>query len=175
MGKLITLAGGDGPVNEGERRVIATLLEQLPDDYWVIPNVEILDRDGQTFEYDAIVIAPHAVYVLETKDWYGEIRIDDREWLVNGKTRKSPLSTTERKAKILKSKLVAVTPALARVWVEAAVILASQPTIYSSSADGTRRVFQLQNLVPFLTDPKQVRQLPRAIADLDDAISRALG
>ena len=175
MGKLITLAGGDGPVNEGERRVIAILLEQLPNDYWVIPNVEILDRDGQTFEYDVIVIAPHAVYVLETKDWYGEIRIDDREWLVNGKTRKSPLSTTERKAKILKSKLVAKAPVLARVWVEAAVVLASQPSIHSSSAEETHRVFQLDSLIRFLTDPTQVKQLPRAIADLDDAIRRALG
>ena len=175
MGKLITLTGSDNPVNEGERRVIATLLKQLPDDYWVIPNVEILDRDGQTFEYDVIVVTPHAVYVLETKDWNGEIRIDEREWLVNGNTRKSPLSITERKAKILKSKLVATAPVLARVWVEAAVVLASQPSIYSSSADGTRRVFQLQDIVTFLTDPKQVRQLPRAIVDLDDAIRRALG
>src|SRR6202140_958356 len=138
MGKLITLANDDGPVNEGERRVIATLLKQLPNDYWVIPNVEILDRDGQTFEYDDIVVAPHAVYVLETKDWNGEIRIYGREWLVNGQTRKSPLSTTERKAKILKSKLVGVTPALARVWVEAAVVFASQPSIHSSASDEMR-------------------------------------
>jgi len=96
MAELLEIPGGEGPVNEGERRVIATLLAGLPSSYLVAPNVEILEPGGQRFEYDAIVVAPHAVYVVETKDWWGHIRGDDREWLVNGYSRKAPLLVTER-------------------------------------------------------------------------------
>src|SRR5207248_4554236 len=129
MAELIEIPGNGGPVNEGERRVIAALLEHLPANYFVVPNVEITDPGGQRYEYDAIVVAPHAVYVIEVKDWSGRIEGDDREWLVNGHTRKAPLPLTERKAKVLKSKLVDRAPALARVRVEAAVVLAANPSL----------------------------------------------
>ena len=71
MAEIIEIPGGEGPVNEGERRVIAALLAELPASYLVAPNVEILETSGQRFEYDAIIVAPHAVYVIETKDGGG--------------------------------------------------------------------------------------------------------
>ena len=40
MAHLIALPGSE-PVNEGERRVVAALVTELPDSYSVIPNVEI--------------------------------------------------------------------------------------------------------------------------------------
>ncbi len=174
MAKLIEIPGGDGPVNEGERRVIAALIEELPANYLVAPNIEIAEQGGQRFEYDAIVIAPHAVYVVETKDWNGTIRGDDREWLVNGFSRKAPSLAAERKAKVLKSKLVAEMQALARVWVESVVVLASIPTSLNLTPEAARRVFTLPDLPAFLTDPAAIRQRPGNIADLVTHITRAL-
>lgn len=174
MGRLITVAGGSEPVNEGERRVVAALQAQLPDTYWIIPNSQVQEPNGSIFEYDVIVLAPHAVYAIETKDWWGTIKGDEYEWSVDGKTRQPPILLTARKARVLKSKLVAYAPVLARVWVEPAVVFASQPTL-SLTPEGARRVFMLDQLVRFLTDPAQARRRPYEIADLGDTIRRALG
>ncbi len=175
MARLITITGSDAPVNEGERRVVELLVEQLPQQYLVLPNAEIADRGGQRFEYDVIVVAPHAVYVIEVKDWHGQILGDEREWLVNGNTRRAPQLTVERKARILKSRLVDTTPALARVWTEALVCLASRPEVLHLSAGAARRTFALTDLVAFLLDATQGQKQPQAIADLTGAITQALG
>lgn len=173
MAKLIQ-ASSSAPVNEGERRVIEALVNGLPDDYWIIPNVEIIEPQGQCWEYDVIVIAPHAVYVLETKDWHGEIVGDEREWLVNGASRKSPTSATELKAKVLKSKLVNYAHALIPVRVEGRVVLASTPSILRLAPAVEDRVIPLAKLVSVLTDPGRIRQKPYAIVDLQSLIVRAL-
>jgi serine/threonine protein kinase len=175
MAELIAVPGGDGPVNEGERRVIAALLQRLPTNYWVAANVELADQTGQILDYDAIVIAPHAVYVLEIKDWRPAIRGDEREWQVGASTRRAPLLVTERKAKVLKTRLVARAAALGRVRVEAAVVLASQPEVLELTPAGSRRVFLLHRLLAFLTDPAQVGQQPSAIGDLVSPVVRVLG
>lgn len=174
MARLIEPVGGSGPVNAGERAVVSMLVTDLPDDFTVIPNVEIREDGSQIFEYDVVVLAPHAVYALETKDWRGEIKGDDREWLVNGKSRRAPLILAERKAKVLKSKLVGAVQALARVRVESAVVLASTPSSLELSPEAARRVFVLGEVLHFLTDPTHVGQRERAIVDLLGDVRNAL-
>jgi len=111
---------------------------------------------------------------LRRKTGGGQIRGDDHEWLVNGYSRKAPLPLAQRKARILKSKLVERAAVLARVWVDAAVILATTPALLNLTPEGMRRVFSLDEIVPFLTDPAAVRQRPAAIADLRGHVVRAL-
>jgi len=60
MAKLIQLPASR-PQDEGETLVIAHLREALPDTYTLIPNVEISEQGRPPFEYDLIVVAPHAV------------------------------------------------------------------------------------------------------------------
>jgi hypothetical protein len=134
MARLIQLAGG-GPINEAERLVVALLVGELPESYLVIPNIEIPDSGGQRLELDVVVAAPHAVYVIETKGWGGEIQGDDREWVVDGTTRAAPIRLTSHKARVLKGKLVAEMPILQRVWVEPAVVLAFPTRSLSLSPD----------------------------------------
>ncbi len=174
MARLIEIGTGEGPVNEGERRVLATLIEQLPDAYSIIPNVEIADPGGQRWEYDAIVVAPHAVYAIETKEWTGRIRGDEQEWLVNGRSRKAPMLAAGRKAKILKNRMVYRAQVLARVWAEAAVVLATDPEHLDLTAEAARRVFALTDIVGFITDPSQVGQRPDAIIDLQTMVVKSL-
>lgn len=74
MGKLVKPIQSDGPVNGGEQRLIDFLYLRLPDNYYIIPNGEYAAKIGgapQFFEYDCIVVAPHAIYHLENKDWGG--------------------------------------------------------------------------------------------------------
>ena len=174
MAQLIELPGADGPINEGERRVVEALVRELPSDYYVIPNIEITEASGQAFEYDVVVSAPHAVYAIETKDWRGEIIGDEREWLVNGATRKSPLPAVQRKARILKSKLVDRMQVLAQLWVEPAVVLASQPVSLELTDEALRLVFSIPELVVYLTSPARLGPRADTSGELQEHALRAL-
>jgi serine/threonine protein kinase len=175
MARLIEVPGSDGPLNEGERRVVQTLLSQLPDGYWVAAGVELAEQNGQSFDYDAIVIAPHAVYAIEIKDWHGHILGDHREWLVNNDVRRAPILSAQRKARVLKSRLAARAPALGRVWVEAAVVLATPPAQLDLTEEARYRTFLVSDLIEFIMDPSGVRKAPNAIQDLVSPILRFFG
>ncbi len=166
MARLIEPPGGDGPVDDWERRVVERLVRELPDDYTIIPNLLVTSGGGQRFEYDVVVVAPHAVYVVEIKGWRGQISGDRYEWLVNGRRRPSPMTLTERKAKVLKSQLTEHAQALGRVRVEAVVVLANERAVLGLTAEGGRMVVRLDDLVALLIDASAVGQAPASIAAL---------
>jgi serine/threonine protein kinase len=174
MAQLIEPPGGEGPVDDWERRVVAKLVRELPDAYTIIPNLLVTNATGQRFEYDVVVVAPHAVYVVEVKGWRGRIRGDRWEWLLNGRRRPNPMLLTERKAKVLKSELVTHAQALGRVRVEAVVVLANEQAMLDLTGEGRRMVAKLCELVGLLSDPEQVRQTPDAIARLTPTIRTAI-
>lgn len=174
MARLIGPPGGEGPANEGERRVIAYLVDRLPANWIVIPNIEIAEPRRPAFEYDAVVIAPHAVYVIEIKDRRVAISGDEREWLINGRTERSPLATIDRKARVLKSNLVAHAQGLSRIWVEPIVVLASVPPRLELTPEARARVLLMDEAIPYLIDPAIVRQQPQAIAKLMPTVVQAL-
>ena len=121
MARLIILPASR-PQDEGETLVVGYLREALPDTYTLIPNIEISEQGRPPFEYDLIVVAPHAVYVVEIKRWRGGIRGDDDTWVVAGRhPRPNPWLTTNNKARVLKSQIGRHQPSCANVWVEAAV------------------------------------------------------
>jgi serine/threonine protein kinase len=161
---------GEAPRTPGEQEIVALLVRELPSEaYTVIPNVLILDR-VQRLEYDAIVVAPHAVYALEIKDWSGPIIGDEREWLVRGQWGPSPIGGIEHKAKVLKSILATAKPALGRVRVESVVVLAFPPTKLDLS-DGARRAVRLRSeIVRFLSDPAAIGRPADGIRTLDSVI-----
>jgi len=68
------------PENDSEREAIASLAEHLPDDYILFHNLELGAPSGLPYEYDIIVIAPHAVYTLEVKGYRGQIQGNAQEW-----------------------------------------------------------------------------------------------
>lgn len=106
MARLVDLGGA--PANDHEREVVALLQRQLPGAYTLIPNVSLPEpRTGHAYEYDVIVVAPHAVYVAELKGWRGRIREQNRStWVLRGGKRvANPLPLTDNKARILKSLL----------------------------------------------------------------------
>ena len=174
MAQLIEPPGGEGPVDEWERRVVAKLVRELPDNYIVIPNLLVTSAGGQRLEYDVVVIAPHAVYVVEVKGWRGPISGDRWEWLLDGRRRRNPMLLTERKAKALKSELVGHAQALGRVRVEAVVTLANEQATVDLTDEGRRMVAPLAELVVLLTDAGRVRQARGTIAGLIPVVRDAI-
>ena len=97
MAQVILPKYSEGPVNAGEKRLVDFLKKSLPDDYYVIPNGEYAFKNPkgviQFWEYDCIVVAPHAIYHIENKDWNGELIGDDNSWFVNSAERRNPHKT----------------------------------------------------------------------------------
>lgn len=117
------------PQNDGERRLIATLRDRLPKDYTIIGNPEI--RLGhQVFEVDAVVLAPHAVYLLDAKGTGGDITVQGGRWFPrNQEPFLSPVAKIRDHAKKLKGEIERADPQRAQdlraVWVEGLVVLVS--------------------------------------------------
>lgn len=152
MAKLIQLPNAR-PVNPAEAQVIQHLVDQLPNTYTIIPNAEIAQPGNPPFEYDAIVIAPHAVFVVEIKRWLGGIQGDDFTWVIAGlHHRPNPWITTNNKARVLKSGLDQRMPGVGRIWVDAVVTIADEVGELNLRGNCRQRVFRYTDLPAFLMD-----------------------
>lgn len=169
MARLISAIGGE-PVNEGERRVVSELLRTLPDGYGVLPNVEVVARNGQRHEIDCVVTTPHAVYVIEIKAYRQPVIGDDREWLVGDRAQAAPIRPTSHKARVLKGMLQDGIPLLKRAWVEPLVVLAYPPASLQLSGDARRTTLSLDEAAGALSD---VSRLPHGPSDVDQLAARA--
>jgi serine/threonine protein kinase len=116
------------PVNEAERQAIAYLRDHLPASYLVLHNFEIV-RDGEAFEVDVAIIAPHAVYLVDVKGTRGLIDVYGPKWYPEGRQPfSSPLAKLRGHAKAIKAVITSSQPGrrdLADIYVDAAVVLTS--------------------------------------------------
>lgn len=114
------------PVNEAERQAIAYLRDHLPASYLVLHNFEIL-RDGEAFEVDVAVVAPHAVYLVDVKGTRGLIDVYGPKWYPEGRQPfSSPLAKLRGHAKAVKGIITSSQPGrrdLEDIYVDAAVVL----------------------------------------------------
>lgn len=156
MAKLMNTGGT--PVNEGEAEAISYLQKNLPDNYIIYPNIELsASPKEQLFEYDAVIVAPHAVYAVEVKDWKGTISGDNSAWLLNNReSRENPVKSIRYKAKILKSKLTSNSTFLSNVWTEGIVVIVNSQTNLNLSGDYSASVFHLQKSVDFIKNPAKL-------------------
>lgn len=164
-------------VNAGEKRLLDFLEVSLPDNYYLIPNVEIAStnpRNNKTqyWEYDLIVIAPHAIYNIENKDWKGRIEGDDNYWYINDRQKPNPLRTGRQKTAIIASKLRENNSDWGRAWVQNMVSL-SYPNSYTPNLwqEAGKLTYQLNDkLIEFITDPYSVGKSGDDIAHLQTDI-----
>lgn len=172
MAKVVYPKHMEGGPNAGEKRLIDFLKERLPDNYYIVPNGEYAIKSPQGmvnyWEYDCIVVAPHAIYHIENKDWGGALIGDDFAWFINGVERKNPYKGATLKSKLLAGKLGSKNPdwRKARVFT---VITLSNPTQskfgLDPHCDCYDQVFQLNNiLIEFLKDHEKANKAPDYIA-----------
>lgn len=114
------------PVNEAERQAIAHLRDHLSSSYLVLHNFEI-HRDGEIFEVDIAVIAPHAVYLVDVKGTRGLIDVYGPKWYPEGRQPfSSPLAKLRGHARAVKGIITSSQPGrrdLQDIYVDAAIVL----------------------------------------------------
>lgn len=152
MARLIQVPSGGGLIGGFEPLVLGALLKELPQEYAVAPNFQLKSQGREALEYDFTVLAPHAIYVVEAKEWYGRLTGDDSEWLLNQTPRRCPLWLVNTKCKVLKTGLGALGN---EVYVSPVLVI---PDGTSNGLGGSwaKHVMSLTGLVAYLQDPTQI-------------------
>ncbi len=115
------------PENESERSAIEYLKGHLPDTYSIYTNLE-LPRNQQRYEVDLILVAPHAIYIVDVKGIYGRVEVDDTTWYPEDRqSYPSPLKKYRQHVRGLAGLLRDASPAkrkqLSRIFIQAVVLL----------------------------------------------------
>jgi len=183
MAIIINPAHHEGGMGDGERRLLAFLEANLPSTYLLVPNVHLAYRNPRNnavdlLEYDVIVVAPHALYHLENKDWKGHLTGDDHTWRVNGREHRNPLTSASFKTKVMASRLKEKNASWGRAWIETAVTLSDSSMVSRHLQDVcANRTFSLdKSLTEYLQDPSAAKaHSPTKIQDLQQVIAEFLG
>ena len=151
---------GTGPVNATERDIVRRLVDELPATGWtVIPNASLPEpRTGHAYEYDAIVVGPHAIYVVEVKGWRGTLReLSRADWMLEGgRVERNPLPLADQKARVLASHLRKAVSGGRPPYVQACLVCGSDDATYEVYGMDARRCLRPSELVPYLLDPGQL-------------------
>lgn len=175
MGKVCEPRFYNGPVNAGEDRLLKFLEVNLPDFYYIIPNGEYPSKNPQGatqyYEYDVIVVAPHAIYNIENKDYRGRLEAYDNAWYHNDKEIPNPIKLATYKSKILSAFLIRKKSQWNRVWVDSLVTLSNlnqDKSGFEADSASDRKTFMLNDeLISYITDPSRLGRdyiIPRYIA-----------
>ncbi|MFT3738468.1 MAG: protein kinase [Breznakibacter sp.] len=168
-------------VNQGEERLVLFLKANLPGNYYLLPNIEVASTNPrnkltQYWEYDLLVIAPHAIFCIENKDWKGRLEGDNNYWYLNDRQRQNPLKLGRQKTAILHSKLTDENLAWRNVWVQNMVTL-SHPTQAKGNLwqEAGKLTFLLNNeLIEFITNSEKTGQKENAIFSIQDDLLKYL-
>lgn len=181
MAKLIKPAYFSEVVNAGEQRLLDFLEIKLPENYTIIPNVEMVstnprNRSTQYWEYDILVVAPHAIYNIENKDWRGRLEGDDNYWYLNDRQRPNPVKLNSLKTKIMHSKLKEYRPSWGKARVQNVVTLSNtyqnKSGLYGDAANIT---FLLdEKLIEYITSPNFAGVRRDAIVESQNDIAEFL-
>lgn len=168
----------EDPVNKGEERLLQFLAANLPDNYYLLPGIELPNlnpKNGQVqyLEYDCLVFTPHAIYNIENKDYAGRLEGDDNFWYHKDREMRNPHKTVRFKTGVLNGKLKSKNANWGRAWIQSLVTL-SHPSQNLSSlwGDHSKATFLLnEKLIEHITNPYQVGKAKDDIADIYKSIA----
>ena len=144
--------------HDAERQALRFLVEGLPADYTVYGNPWLVERSGVVFELDAVVVAPHAVFVVEIKSYRGRIEGTDNDWWLPEKIR-SPLKLNRVTAQVLKTHLKNASYQAGQVWTEGLVFLSATTDVGVRGPASNDRVHTRKTILAALQDPALVERL----------------
>lgn len=149
---IFTPSGGDGPVGPFEKKVLETLRLALPRTWALAPNFQLKQRGSDALEYDIVLLAAHALFVIEAKEWYGRLTGDDQEWLLNHTPKRCPMWTVNHKCKVLKTELGALTSGVH----VAPVLVVPDGTAIQINGSWRGAVVNLAGLADWLKDDRNI-------------------
>lgn len=79
---LITSCGRG--VHQRELKGVDYLSTSLPDAWYGFSNLDLVLDLGRAREVDLVIVADHRIFLVDLKDWYGEIESRDGRWFLNG-------------------------------------------------------------------------------------------
>ncbi|NLS90946.1 MAG: protein kinase [Planctomycetaceae bacterium] len=144
---------GGAPQGPFERLLVERLRRELPDGYELLPNFSLKNPGRSALEYDLAVLAPHAVFVIEAKEWYGRLTGDDTEWLINQTPKKCPMWLVDLKCKVLKGRLGGIG---SQIWVEPLLVVPDGTQILLGG-NWSDNVHTATSVVAHLQDRTKVR------------------
>jgi hypothetical protein len=84
---------------KGEKQVTKLLTRKLNDEYYLVNDLSLQNGGG---DIDHVVIGPTGVFVLETKNWNGNITCNGDEWKRLGKRNFSSSPSLQAKRNVAK-------------------------------------------------------------------------
>jgi serine/threonine protein kinase len=172
------------PENESERSAIQYLKGYLPESYRLYTNLEI-PRGRQLYEVDLIVVAPHAIYIVDVKGVYGRVEVDDNDWYPeNRQSYPSPLKKYRQHVRALAGLIKDANPArrdqVNRIFIKATVLLTTEDVEIidvSRDADQAKDIVHLGDpCIRYFKDWQSIdsRDYDTQIAPYLSAIDRAI-
>jgi hypothetical protein len=114
---------------EGEKQVAKLLTSKLNDDYYLLNDLYLRKGGG---DIDHIVLGPNGVFVLETKNWSGNISCSGDEWQRTGKRNFSGSPSRQVKRNVVRIKqIIDSSPNLRPlgIWVEGIVVFSNNHAV----------------------------------------------
>jgi hypothetical protein len=135
---------------QGEKQVAKLLTSKLSDDYYLINDLYLRNGGG---DIDHVVLGPNGVFVLETKNWSGNITCNGDDWQRVGKRNFSASPSRQVKRNALKIKQVIDNSPPLRpmgIWVEGIVVFTNKhATLHLNNS--TVAIVQLPQLPNHIT------------------------
>lgn len=147
------------PAHDAERQAVAFLVNGLPSSYTVYGNAWVVERGGVVYELDAIVVAPHALHVVEIKSYRGQIEGTDKDWYVGKESITSPLRLNRKTAQVLNSQLRRENFGAGQVWTQGFVFLSSTNRVGIKGPASQGRVHTRQSILAALQDEGLTKRL----------------
>jgi serine/threonine protein kinase len=146
------------PAHDAERQALRFLVDGLPESFTVYGNAWLVERSGVVYELDAVVVAPHAVFVVEIKSYRGRIEGTDNDWWLPEKIR-SPLKLNRITSQVLKSHLKNASYHAGQVWTEGLVFLSATTDVGVRGPASNDRVHTKKTILAALQDEGLIKRM----------------
>lgn len=151
-----------------ERAALEALRAKFPENrepFYAWSNLEFTALDGSNNEVDLLLISPRGMFVIEIKDWHGQVDCGQMHWLRkydDGRERTvdNPLRLADLKAKRLKSMLERERKIFSKKrppFVQSAVLLSNSSVNVSLTAELRGKVFLLDKSDELAIFPQLLR------------------
>ena len=146
------------PAHDAERQALRFLVDGLPSSYTVYGNAWLVERSGSIYELDAVVVAPHAVFVVECKSYRGAIQGTDHDWYIPYPIR-SPIKLNRLTAQVLKDALKRESHAAGQLRTEGFVFLSATTNVGVRGPASKDRIHTKKTILGALQDRTLVERL----------------